>query len=494
MRGMEQRESGGSAAALELAVLGLLIAVGLGFCALDAVRPFASNLPHTLFAKEWTGIRVVFIVLTAVLLGARRRDRSVRALAYFLLAVGLTCDWWTYPAPLALVGRALREGSSAVGFPSLIAFALALGRGTLPETLVGRLRAILPWFTAGYALLVIAKDAATVRFNGDLRAIGVAVYALDGVIAAVVLALLVRYAVASAERERQKATWIAISFGIAIVGGMTYLGAAFRPGGSVWGNAGALAMIALPAGIAYAILRHRLLDVSFAVDQAVAYAIATFVLLVVFTGMDWFAKERLQGPADQRSFVNLIAAGTVLFALRLVHQRVNEAVRATVFRQRTARLAALRDLSGDVRFFHDPGQLERELVNRLDAILDGCGCAQYERAGTRLVRTAGTQGTTETIDMNDIAIRRIQKTGSCLRVGEVSSNLRAAYVFPIIARGVLNGVVLLGTGDSLRYYAPDEIEAIQQVVRSAGDTHQVLQAYAAAGTPAAQQLRESSSA
>jgi hypothetical protein len=52
--------------------------------------------------------------------------------------------------------------------------------------------------------------------------------------------------------------------------------------------------------------------------------------------------------------------------------------------------------------------------------------------------------------------------------------------FPVIVRGGLGGVVLLGTGDSLRSYAPDEIAAIQDVVTTAGDTHHVLRAYARA--------------
>jgi hypothetical protein len=53
--------------------------------------------------------------------------------------------------------------------------------------------------------------------------------------------------------------------------------------------------------------------------------------------------------------------------------------------------------------------------------------------------------------------------------------------FPVIARGVLAGVVLLGTDDSLRSYAPDEIAALQEVVCTARDTHHGLRAYAAAG-------------
>jgi hypothetical protein len=143
-------------------------------------------------------------------------------------------------------------------------------------------------------------------------------------------------------------------------------------------------------------------------------------------------------------------------------------------------LAKLRAFAKDLRFFDAPAQLERELVHTLDETLDHCGCAYYLREGTRLVRIAGTDGSAETIDSNDAAILRVQSCGAVARVGELRSNLHADYAFPVIVRGGLGGVVLLGTGDSLRSYAPDEIAAIQDVVTTAGDTHHVLRAYASA--------------
>ncbi len=423
----------------------------------------------------------MFLIVTAVLIVGRPRDRSVRALALFLLSIGLMCDWWTYPPALAVAGIVLRLASGAIGFPALIAFVLDLAHGTAPDALARRARAALPAVWIGYAALVALKNGLLYGAGYYLVAADAAIGICNAAFFVVAALLLAGYALRASERERQQAAWIALSFVIALAGGVTYLVAGLVvAGGAFWGDVAALAMAVLPAGLAYAILRHRLLDISFAIDQAVAYSIATFALLVVFTGMDFFAKSKFEGDPDKRTFANIIAAGAVLFVIKIVHTRVNHYVRLALFRRRMKRLAKLRAFAKDLRFFDEPAQLERELAQALDETLDHCGCAYYVRNGTRLVRTAGTDGTAESIDLNDAAILRVQSTGAVARIGDLHSKLPAAYAFPVIVRGGLGGVVLLGTGDSLRWYAPDEVAAIQDVVTTAGDTHHVLRAYAGA--------------
>lgn len=441
--------------------------------------------PRTVFPLEWAAIRIVFLIFTAVLIAGRPRDRSVRTLALFLLSIGLMCDWWTYPPALAVAGMVLRLASGAIGFPALIAFVLDLANGTAPDAFARRARAALPAVWIAYAALVAVKNALLYAAGYYLVAADAAIGICNAAFFAVAALLLASYAMRANERERQQAAWIALSFVVALGGGVTYLLAGIVvPGGAFWGDVAALAMIALPCGLAYAILRHHLLDITFAIDQAVAYSIATFALLVVFTGMDFFAKSAFEKGQSQgqgqRTFANIIAAGAVLFIIKLVHTRVNHYVRLALFRRRMERLAKLHAFAKDLRFFEEPAQLERELVQVLHETLDHCGCAYYLRNGTRLVRTAGTDGTDESIDPNDAAILRVQSTGAVARVGELRSNLHADYAFPVIVRGGLGGVVLLGTGDSLRSYAPDEIAAIQDVVTTAGDTHHVLRAYASA--------------
>jgi hypothetical protein len=441
----------------------------------------ADPAPRSLFPMEWVAIRIVFLIVTAMLVAGRARDRPlpVRSLALFLLSIGLMCDWWTYPPALAVAGMVLRLASGAIGFPALVAFVLDLARGTAPDAFARRARAALPAVWIAYAVLVALKNVPLYAAGYYFFAADVAIGICNAAFFAVAAMLLASYAMRASERERQQAAWIALSFVVALAGGVTYLIAGIVvAGGAFWGDVAALAMTVLPAGLAYAILRHQLLDISFAIDQAVAYSIATFALLVVFTGMDFFAKSTFEGDPDKRTFANIVAAGAVLFVIKIVHTRVNHYVRLALFRRRMKRLADLRAFAKDLRFFDQPSQLERELVHALDELLDHCGCAYYLREGQRLVRIAGTDGTAESIDPNDAAILRVQSSGAVARIGELRSDLPAAYAFPVIVRGGLGGVVLLGRGDSLRSYAPDEIAAIQDVVTSAGDTHHVLRAYA----------------
>ena len=118
----------------------------------------AVRAPRAVFPLEWAAIRIVFLIVTAVLIAGRPRDRSVRALALFLLSIGLMCDWWTYPPALAVAGIVLRLASGALGFPALVAFVLDLAHGTAPDAFARRARAALPAVWVAYPLLVALKN------------------------------------------------------------------------------------------------------------------------------------------------------------------------------------------------------------------------------------------------------------------------------------------------------------------------------------------------
>ena len=215
----------------------------------------ADPTTRAVFPLEWAAIRIVFLIFTAVLIAGRPRDRSVRALALFLLSIGLMCDWWTYPPALAVAGTVLRLTSGAIGFPALIAFVLVLARGTAPDAFTRRARAALPGMWIAYTLLVALKNLPLYAAGYYLFAADVAIGVCNAAFFLAAALLLASYAMRANERERQQAAWIALSFVVALAGGVTYLVAGIVvAGGAFWGDVAALAMVAPPCGLAYAIL------------------------------------------------------------------------------------------------------------------------------------------------------------------------------------------------------------------------------------------------
>jgi signal transduction histidine kinase len=124
-----------------------------------------------------------------------------------------------------------------------------------------------------------------------------------------------------------------------------------------------LVYLAIPAATAIAMLRHDLYDVDRALAVAVAYTIATAVLLAVFTAVSFGT-----GLVLGRNSVAVAAATTAVCALVLAPLRVRlqRRVDRRLYPARQAALSALDDLRARIHSGHsEPERLESVLAKAL---------------------------------------------------------------------------------------------------------------------------------
>lgn len=119
--------------------------------------------------------------------------------------------------------------------------------------------------------------------------------------------------------------------------------------------------LALPVALGYAILRHRVLDIGFALNRTVVYAVVTAVVVVLVSLADWLA-GRLIG--ETRLALAAEAAVTIALgvALNTLHARIEELVERILFRGRHI--------------------AERRLLNGVEALAFAVSDAAVDRALT----------------------------------------------------------------------------------------------------------------
>jgi two-component system NtrC family sensor kinase len=166
----------------------------------------------------------------------------------------------------------------------------------------------------------------------------------------------------SAQKRLQAKFWL-LGAGIGILAGTTNLLPIYQIRIFPVGNVGNVAYTAI---VAYAIVRHRLMDIDVVVTKGVAYAAVSFVLIVPA----WFATlwlQRLSFGQTHRDFsfailLMFIAVGLLFPALRM---RAQSRIGQSLFRQKHEYRAALGVFTRSIVRILDREKLIRELATTL---------------------------------------------------------------------------------------------------------------------------------
>ena len=222
--------------------------------------------------------------------------------------------------------------------------------------------------------------------------------------------------------------------------------------------------------LAYAILGQRVIDVGFAINRAIVYALLTGLMLVGFGIVEWLVDHVLEFEQRKKSALidGALALSVFLVFHRLQHS-IAHAVQHVFFRSWHVRSEALDRFLDASEHFTDPGlsPRRRSKLGRLHRI-----------GGQRLVRTrfAGALRA----HSHDAARRSsdawCQRSGGretqCVaRPASVarSANAGTWRTGPFLARrGKLMGFVRLGEKRNRDVYRPDQIERVSRTVRHVG--------------------------
>jgi GAF domain-containing protein len=208
------------------------------------------------------------------------------------------------------------------------------------------------------------------------------------------------------------------------------------------------------------------LDIGFVINRAVVYAGVSFVVVGVFVLVEWgFGVWFSSATHAENLTVSAVLALVLGLSVRAIHHRVNLLLDSLLFRKRHENEKALHRFAREAPYITDPSIL----ITRTAAILEERADASFA-----VIEADDGAGSYGEVDENDEAIVSLRTSNRVLDLQDVNTRLPGEFAYPMIARGRLVGVLVLGSKRSGESYAPDESEAIEALAQSVGGALDVL--------------------
>ena len=418
-------------------------------------------------AKGWLELfESLFSSAIALIAAWRGRDRAAFGLAFF--------------ATTFLAGRAIESipTEGTVGLAALLcAWALYLlaraGFFVMVESMAGAALSQRgrSWWRGGF-LLVLGAGAITVLGGpvlyvttgwAELMRLKYGLVVTASYLIPVALLFVSYHRAEAAQRLRLR--WMLWSSG-AFVAGIA-LGNISIPGPIVSSIAEQILGLVALAGFLYAILRHRVVDLTVVVSRTLVYAMTTSLMLGLFALFESLIERAALGRGASLALELAVPLGLGV-SLSTVHRRIDDTVDRLIFRRQYREEVALRRFATDSAFVTQPETLLELLVNQLQLHVGAPWVAFYEYspAGYTRVRQRGERNLPPSVTTDDLAVVRLRAHDCEVDLHETPSDLgRDGYAFPLRARGHLLGMLVVGPRPG-EHYAAEERELLAHVANA----------------------------
>jgi hypothetical protein len=283
----------------------------------------------------------------------------------------------------------------------------------------------------------------------------------------VLVAFFVLSYVAARGEQRQRVHWVFWSFIISRFGVLANLlgrivGHPLNLYGIEW-----LTVMVFPAGCAYAILRHKLMDINFVINRAIVYTVLTTAVVGIFLALEAVLQHFEVGRGVSLAVEIALAVGIGL-SMNTVHQRAQAAIERILFSRKHRAEAALTNLADEAAFIENSDALLRRVVKEIASSLRAKDVAIYERSDGASRLTCASDGSRlpPDADADDPAFTGLRKSHGEVDLSGLTSGLGpSGYAFPMSVRGRLFGALVCGPREDDEPYAPDERALLRHVAR-----------------------------
>ncbi|HEY4438868.1 MAG TPA: hypothetical protein VGN14_00345 [Candidatus Elarobacter sp.] len=424
-------------------------------------------------------VAVAFTLVALVIAARRPADRTARTLVFLLFALGTVLvndnawlpDWATLP--ILVVRLAAQVLAATAG--------LALAT-TFPAESIGGVRAFLrranlPYTIVCLATLYTSTTISIVLLHPPPRftfALGMLETFLFFAAIATAFVIANREAHGADAKRAQWVGWtLAVGFSGSLVGTVQL---ALHIPFVEWEQWIPVTLVAIPLGLAYAIIRHRVVDIGFVVNRALVFGTVSAIVVVAFMILEWVLSTIAVRISHITSTSLELALALILgFSLRSIHERVDKLVDDVFFRDRHEAERALKMLAREIAYVTDPQVAVARVHAELLARTGASAAAIYVVEGPVAIRvdTAG-RPLPPAVCIDDPALVRMRATRLPCDLHEVDSALEADHAFPLLVRDLVTGCVVLGAKTNGEAYAPDEVATIETVALGLGNALDAL--------------------
>lgn len=225
------------------------------------------------------------------------------------------------------------------------------------------------------------------------------------------------------------------------------------------------------AGFAYAMLRHRLFDVALVVNRALVFTIISTFLLLVFSVTEWGVDKLLhfQGREKNILFDAGVALAIILSFHRIQHW-VRHKVDQTFFHHWYESEEKLRRFMERAMHITDVGTLREKYAHAIQAFsgVDSVAIYACDNDEDYTVRFSTQALVPARLEHNHDVIIDLKHTHKAVELDGHRPLLPNEFAFPMLARGRLSGVLLLGAKRNGQQLRPDEILLLTKCVFGLG--------------------------
>jgi hypothetical protein len=444
--------------------------IGMTIVRAGAVRRIEQVVAMREPVARWApsvAVKLVMFLVGVFLLWRGRDAASLHygvASAFFAIALLPISD-----ALLSTAGRNVYEALAQI-FAGISAYALYLtfedfARGAIGKRVLSSCRAVV-----GAAALIFIANA--VDFSIGRAASGCFVPALYVlrypslmVALAVMVCVLTATFVKATGLQRQRVRWVFWSTIIGFSGVVTWLIVpAFR--------AAVLTSVIITIGYAYAILRHRIIDIGFVVNRAIVFTIVTSAVFAIFALVSTFV-EKMTLPADESIVVQSVVALALAFFFDFGYKRVENVIDRMFFREKHDAEVALVRFTDEARTIGNAADLLARAMSVLRESLRASAVCVYREHGDAFhnVAESGEPSFPNTVGRDDPAMTRLSANLKEVDLGDVHGVLGAyGYAFALATQSRLTGALVIRGNDDAEAYDPEErglVRALAHEVASA---------------------------
>ncbi len=245
------------------------------------------------------------------------------------------------------------------------------------------------------------------------------------------------------------------------------------------------AVVILPITVAYAVLRHRVLDINFVLNRAIGYGILSGFVIAVVSLLDWFFSQELSAQ-HLAGIAEIVATITIGFLLDRINKFIESIVERVFFRKRREAERFLKRTARALPYATEESAIADGLVEAPAEALHLAAAALYRPGTSGRFNGVATSVSTEVapsgFDANDILVRVLQAEERSVWLNDVRSHIGAEnadiYVLavPVTVRHQLVSFTLYGAHSNGAQIDPDEVELLEELAREAARAYDHIEA------------------
>ncbi|MBV8490226.1 MAG: GAF domain-containing protein, partial [Candidatus Eremiobacteraeota bacterium] len=325
-----------------------------------------------------------------------------------------------------------------------------------------------------YGIVTLRIDPVPYSTTAILRGGHALLLDLLGTVSVVSVAIVAALAIASVPRpDRARAAWILLPLPAAnvLVGliseslGLAQTYYSFIGIINIWG----LIWCVAAAAVTFALLKRRVLDFEFVLSRALVFATISFVVVAAFVLLEWLLGNVLVNVSHATGLVANAALALLLgLSMNVIHHRVDNFIDTTFFRKRHDAERALRAFSKEAAFVTRSDALLDQAMQHIERYTDASGAALMLDGNGRYEALRQFGNASGSAGENDPAVLALKTWHKPVDPHQYDSALQGALAVPMLGRGRLIGIVVLGERTGNEAYAPDEIDALSEFAHGVG--------------------------